>query len=53
MSRGKASTEVKNYYLRLPSELHEALVNRAIENRRSLAQEIIFLLEAGIKRPSN
>ena len=41
----------KNYYLRMPLELHRNLTKRAGANRRSLAQEIIFLLEAGAKAP--
>lgn len=49
MTERKKDSDSKSYYLRLPGELHQALVKRAEMNRRSLAQEIIVLLEGGIR----
>ena len=48
----KNAPGAKSYYMRLPPELHQALVKRAKDNRRSLAQEIVFMLENGIKNTS-
>ena len=41
----------KSYYLRIPIKLYNALTEQAEKDRRSLAQEIIFLLEKSIQPP--
>ena len=52
MAKAKPKEARKAYYLRLPSVLHSALAEQADRNRRSLAKEIIFLLERGLdQRP--
>ncbi len=45
MEDRKKDAKSKSYYPRLPAQLHQALVKRAEENRRSLVQEIIFSLD--------
>lgn len=49
MAKEKTKTASKAYYLRLPASLHNALTQQASHNRRSLAQEIIIILERGIE----
>jgi hypothetical protein len=45
---------MKQLYLRLPDELHEALVKLAEKERRSLNAQVIYLLEQAVQpsRPS-
>jgi len=50
VAKAKSKEDLKAYYLRLPADLHAALVEQASLNRRSLAQEIIVLLERGLEK---
>ncbi|MBI4057068.1 MAG: Arc family DNA-binding protein [Elusimicrobia bacterium] len=45
-----AKTKTIAYYLRLPLELHRTLVEQSKKERRSLAQEIIYLLEQALEK---
>lgn len=48
MSKTKVTEPVKNLGLRLPLSLHAALVAKAQDDRRSLKDEIIVLLEKAL-----
>ncbi len=42
-----ATLNIKNF----PDELHDELKNRAERDRRSVAREVIFLLETALEKP--
>lgn len=48
MTKTKVAEPIKNLGLRLPLSLHAALVAKAQDDRRSLKDEIIVLLEKAL-----
>ena len=52
MTKHHNQEAVKCYNLKLPATLHEKLVKRAIKDRRSLADQIIYFLEQALVKPS-
>jgi hypothetical protein len=44
------STEMKNFSIRLPNNLYEAVRQEANFNKRSMGAQIEWLVEIGIKR---
>lgn len=51
MRKPKDEKTEKAYYLRLPRGLYDKLVKRSKKTRRTLANEIIVVLEDGVERP--
>lgn len=45
MSKHKSSEATKSYLLKIPVSLHKKLTELAIKERRSLADQIIYMLE--------
>lgn len=52
MTKHMSKETTKAYLLKLPATLHDQLVKIAIKKRRSLADQIIYLLEESLKKPS-
>ncbi len=48
MYKVKNKSGMVSYYFRFPVKLHSALTKRAKADRRSLVQEIIYLLERAV-----
>lgn len=44
---------MKTMSLRLPDDLHEALVKLAEDKERSLNQQIVYLLRQSLKKPGD
>jgi predicted HicB family RNase H-like nuclease len=49
MTKHQSEEEVKNYNVKLPASLHKKLVDLAVKERRSLADQIIYMLEKALK----
>jgi len=52
MTKHHNAEAIKGYNLKLPVTLHKKLVEVAIKERRSLADQIIYFLEQALKKSS-
>ena len=52
MTKYQSKEPIKGYMLKLPADIHKRLVEIAIKERRSLGEQIIYMLEKGLKKAS-
>jgi len=52
MTKYQSKEPIKGYMLKLPANIHKKLVDIAIKERRSLGEQIIYLLEQALKKSS-
>ena len=53
MTKHMSKEITKAYLLKIPVTLHKRLIALAIEKRRSLSDQIIYMLEEKLKTPSS
>jgi hypothetical protein len=49
MTKHQSNEATKSYLLKIPVSLHKKLTELAVKERRSLADQIIYLLENSLK----
>ena len=52
MTKYQSKEPIKGYMLKLPADIHKKLVEIAIKERRSLGEQIIYMLEKDLKKVS-
>ena len=50
MTKYQSKEPVKGYMLKLPADIHKKLVAIAIKERRSLGEQIIYMLERSLAK---
>jgi hypothetical protein len=50
MTKHKSNEATKSYLLKIPVSLHKKLTELAVKERRSLADQIIYLLENSLQK---
>jgi predicted HicB family RNase H-like nuclease len=50
MTKYQSKEPIKGYMLKLPAEIHKKLVAIAIKERRSLGEQIIYMLERSLEK---
>jgi len=53
MTKHTSRETTKAYLLKIPMTIHKKLIALAIDERRSLSDQIIFMLEEKLKTPSS